>query len=120
MAYVKQKKSVAYDAIQTAWLVLSHGAWVGSALTADGLGLSLFPLFEGMLPREKIKPLSLGCISTGVLLGIWTVYAIAVTWNASRQLEKPIFDDFGFAFLMFVTFAVIGISIWMLVVVGSS
>jgi len=108
------------DVIGTAWLVLSHGAWVGAALACFAIGLGMLFVLEADGLRDKVKPNSIGWIATGIFVGLWTLYAISVTWRVSRQLPDAIFDDFGFSFLTVVVLVIIGMGVWSIVVISIS
>lgn len=111
----KQSAGPSYESIGTAWLVLSHAAWLGAALTAMSVGTSLIALVDK--DRDLVRPMAIALVALGILLALWTVYAVAVTWNASRQLPVAIFSDLGFTFLLFVVLATLAMGIWCLVVV---
>jgi len=109
-----------WDVIGTAFLVLSHGAWVGAALACYAIGAGLILFFDGSPLRDKAKPNAIGWVATGIFVGVWTIYAVAATWRASRKLDGAIFDDFGFSFLILVVLAVMGMGIWTLVFIADS
>ena len=105
--------------IGTAWLVLSHAAFITGEIAASALGTSFFVFYASSPFSTSLRPLSIGWITVSLFIGIWTAYAIWNTWIAAKKIKNRIFDDFGFVFLLTVNFYVMAISVWSLVVVAT-
>lgn len=65
--------------------------------------------------RKEFQRLGISWNLVSTLISLWTVYAIYKTWQSAEEwpVKIRIFDDFGFAFLTFVTLviAVLNLSI---------
>src|SRR5512147_1642631 len=105
----------AEKAIQTAWLVLSHGTWISASIGSTAISTGLALIVKEPAFRAIVHPLSFAWSAISLVISVWTLYAIAVTWRTSRSLVSPVFDDFGFIFLSIVTLTVMGGTIWTLV-----
>lgn len=104
--------------IGTAWLALSHGAWVGASVACFSISMALVSLFGSGVLHDPIKSMALGWAALGLFVAVWTIYAIGITWRTSKMVEGAIFDDFGFTFLLLVGMATLGIGVWTIVVVA--
>ena len=100
--------------VATAWLILSHGAFLGASIASTGLSLTLVVIAFGTtnaFPR-KLQRLAIAWNVLSFLISGWTVYAISATWRVSQRYKERIFDDFGDASLLFITIALACINLW--------
>lgn len=106
--------------IGTAWLVLSHGSFLAAGIACSALGVSLLAIYTDKKLRSTTKPLAIGWVVGGIFMYIWTIYAIASTWKASKKMDSKslIFNDFGFVFLTALTLYLLASTTWSLVVLS--
>lgn len=106
--------------IATAWLVLSHGAFLGAAIAATAVSVGLIivayanaqiNLFPGI---RRLRRLAMGWNICSFLISAWTVYAISRTWQAGRRWPSKarIFDNFGYITLMLLAFSIALFNVW--------
>ena len=103
--------------IGTAWLILSHAAFLTAQIGSSAIGLSFFAFFTSSPFLNSLRNLSIGWICVSLFIGFWTAYAIWNTWVAAKKMKNRIFSDFGFVFLLLVNFYIMATSVWSLVVV---
>jgi hypothetical protein len=102
--------------IGTAWLVLSHGAFLTASVGASALAVSLM-LFVFETTHERrlncaLRALAIGWNAASFLISAWTVFAISQTWRAALRYREQIFGNFGFASLTFVAIALAAVNAW--------
>lgn len=104
--------------IGTAWLVLSHGAFINSIIASSGLAVAflIFAFSNTFRLGVHFQELAIGWNITSLIISAWTLYAIITTWTTAREwpVSDRIFDDFAFYFLIFVTFVVTLFNAWTL------
>lgn len=104
--------------ISVAWLVLSHGAFLGASIAATSISAALIitTYAEAFKGAHKFQHLAIGWTIASLLISLWTCLAIAQTWAASHLFPKSqrIFNDFGFALLTFITLVVAYFNLWTL------
>lgn len=98
--------------IGTAWLVLSHGAWFGASIASANIGYGFLAI------KTTGRALGIGWTTVSILLEMWTIYAIAMTWRASRQLQYTIFGDEAFVTLILLVMCLLATSVWTIVDIG--
>ena len=91
--------------VGTAWLLLSHAAWIAIPITTVLLSKSF----------QHNKALAVAWLAAGVLFTIWTLYAVAMTWKSNQQVRNAVFGDPGFAFVVTLVIALAAVVIWSLV-----
>ncbi len=102
--------------IGTAWLVLAHAPFIGAAIAASALSvtLALF-VFETTRERRGDRTLQALAIAWNVvcfLIATWTVYAIALTWRTAQRYREQIFGNFAFGTLMLIVVAMAAVNAW--------
>lgn len=104
--------------IGTAWLILSHGAFVGATIASTGLSVAFLTFAYGQTRRlgREFQQLALGWNIVSLVISAWTVYAIFKTWASAEEwpVKARIFDDFGFGFLLLVELTVTFFNLWTL------
>jgi hypothetical protein len=90
--------------IGTAWLLLSHGAFLTAAVAALGISTALY---TSKWTYESRLLCCGGAIGSFTILA-WILYAIYRTWQAAKQFQDKIFTDIAFEILLMVT------AVWML------
>ena len=102
--------------VGTAWLLLSHAGWLAVSVASIALGLSLLVFFNGnSLVRASTRPLAIGWTVVGILFGVWTIYAVATTWQSNRRVPNAVFGDVGFSLVTILALLVVAMGIWSLV-----
>jgi hypothetical protein len=109
-ASVRNSEPQTLPEIGTAWLLLSHASWLVAAIATIALATSILVFAD-----EKWQQLSIGWCMAGLLILIWTVYAVVQTWNASKKYPNPVFHEAGFITLLIIIVILIGIVIWSLI-----
>jgi hypothetical protein len=110
--------------IGTAWLVLSHGAFLGASVGASALAVTLILfVFETSADRRRdcmLQALAIGWNVVSFLISAWTAFAITRTWQTALLYSQQIFGHFEFATLMFVAVALAvalaAVNIWSCVI----
>ena len=108
-----------HPSISVAWLLISHGTFLGAAIAATGLSIGLIAvLFVDAFQRahDRIRRLAIAWNVASFLISLWTLYAISATWTASHLWPRSqrIFGDFGFASLCLVTLVIALFNLWTL------
>lgn len=108
--------SEAGPSIGTAFLVLSHGAFLGVTVstTAISVALMITVIVSRSHEFQQLRSLALAWNAASLIVSAWTVYAIAQTWRTAKMFQYKVFDDFGFSFLTVVTVVIASFNLWTL------
>jgi hypothetical protein len=103
--------------IGTAWLVLSHGVFLGAQIAASSLGSSFL---RKDINQTLLKPVGIFWLVVSLVIGGWTFYAIDSTLKAARRIPEKtlIFGVPGFVFLFIVNGFVMAGTVWTLIVIS--
>lgn len=99
--------------ISTAWLVLSHGPWVGAAIALMAITVAVYVAFISGFPN--LRPLGVGLSVASLCVSLWTAYAVYVTGRVSMRFQYPIFGLGGVISLMAVVLIVAAVNLWTMV-----
>jgi hypothetical protein len=106
--------------IGTAWLLLSHGAFLGATVGSAALAQSFLVFLEGSVTlKNTVRGLSIMWAVASLVIAAWTIYAIAVTWRTSNEVRSPVFHPFAFASLILVVLLVVASNLWTLVILAT-
>lgn len=97
--------------IGTAWLVLSHGAFVSASIGAAAIatavaGLSRLADKRDLHTRRAARTLAFAWCAMSLAITTWTLFAIYRTWLTANKFAYHVFNTPSFVFLAFVTFLV--------------
>ena len=96
--------------IGPAWLLLSHGAFF--AATISGIaGTIAFLIVAPVGLSLGVRLIAPGMSLFSVLIGAWTIYAIAGTWRQNAKLQDPVYGNGGFTALVLIMVFLIAIGV---------
>jgi hypothetical protein len=107
--------------IGTAWLLLSHGAWLGVSI--GSLGISVFAdnvaLSHGEKRGKSFRPFAIACAALSVTVTAWTVFAIITTWISNMRVKNAVFGHTGFITVLLLALFVLALASWTVSVLSS-
>lgn len=101
--------------VGTAWLLLSHGTWIGLSISLLAVAYTLLlttPLTE---PRNIIFFL----LAYSLLLNLFTIHLIIGTWRVNSTMRgRTVYGSETFILLIAIMFVTMAANVWMIVVVA--
>jgi hypothetical protein len=105
--------------IWPAWLLLSHGAFIGAIIASSGISYG-FLIASTLIPSVYSRGLGISWSVISICVAIWTIYAISGTWKENNRIINPTYGDEGFVMLIIIVVLLIGMDIWTIVEVAIS
>lgn len=103
--------------IGPAWLLLSHGAFIGAIVASSGISYG-FLIANTLISSVYSKGLAIVWCIISIFIAMWTIYAICGTWRENKKITQPTYGDEGFIMLITIVALLMGMDIWTIVEVS--
>ena len=101
--------------VGTGWLLLSHVTTLALATACYAIASANMRLYQSAPTLVDLRSTAIFWCVVGLAVIVWTIAAVAATWEANSRVSQPVFADAYFATLYIIIAGCLAVMIWTLV-----